>query len=92
MNEDIDKAYQRLGLAVVKDACDEWLENAKIILKYKTKKKLHGLTRYQENVLIGAIGRNIALEKFIMSDWGETLSGLDGKYIVNKLNERASKW
>ncbi len=92
MSEDINRAYKRLGVAIVKDACDEWVENAHVILKYKTKMKLHKLTRYQENALTGAIGRNIALEKFIMSDWGETLSGLDGKFIVEKLNERASKW
>lgn len=92
MSEDIEKAYKRLGQAIVQNACEEWIENARLILKFETKAKLHGLTKHQEQLLIGAIGRNIALERFIMSDWGETLSGLDGKVIVEKLNERASKW
>lgn len=89
---DIDKAYKELGMAVVEDACVEWVENARLILKYKTKKKLYGLTKYQEELLAGLTGRNEALERFIQSDWGETLSGLDGKLIVDKLHERASKW
>ena len=92
MNDDINRAYRALGMAVVQDACEEWVENAERIYKLKVKQKVFRLTSYQESVLAGLIGRNLALERFIMSDWGETLSGLDGKVIVEKLKERTSKW
>ena len=92
MSDDINKAYKALGMAVVQDACEEWLENALRIHKLEVKQRVFHLTRSQESILAGLIGRNLALERFIMSDWGETLSGLDGKAIVEKLKERTSKW
>lgn len=69
----MDEAYQNLAEAIVVQAVDDYRDALRIYKKNPNYKKLSASMK--------------ELEDFFMSEWFETLSGLNGEEIMNKLRK-----
>lgn len=68
-----DENYQRLAIAIVKQAADDWKLLAKIHRKNPRNARIKALLN--------------DTERFFRSTWCYELGGVDGSYILRKLQE-----
>ena len=72
-----DENYQRLAIAIVKQAADDWKWSAKILRKNPRNARIKAFLN--------------ETERFFRSTWCYELGGVDGSYILRRLQEELGK-